>query len=138
VPWSELPLHPEERTLRQFAVLWVFFFLGLATWQARQHDRWTLAAILTALALTGGTVGLVRPQTLRPIFVGWLVAVSPLGWVVSHLLLALLFYVVFTPVGLCLRLTGRDPLGLRFRPGRTTYWEPRPPVQEVSAYFRQS
>ena len=45
-------------------------------------------------------------------FLGWMYAAFPIGWTISHLLLLAVYYFVLTPVGLALRLTGRDPVDL--------------------------
>ena len=41
--WSDIPFHPDRKTLRQFAGLWLVFFGGMALWQALvrgRHDAW--------------------------------------------------------------------------------------------------
>jgi hypothetical protein len=62
----------------------------------------------------------------------------PIGLVVSWLLLALLFYGMFTPVGLFFRLIGRDALCRRYRPDLDTYWAPKAGARDVRSYLRQS
>jgi hypothetical protein len=135
--WSEITWAPAARTLRQFAGLWLGFFLALAAWQGWRHDRWGWAAVLAALALTVGPLGLLRPRLVRPVYVTWLVLAFPVGWLVTHLGLAFLFYAVFTPVGWVFRLAGRDALALRRPAGRESYWEVQPPVTDARRYFRQ-
>jgi hypothetical protein len=133
--WSDIPWSPPARTLRQFAGLWIGCFGGLAGWHALQgHPTW--APSLAALAVTVGPLGLMRPRLVRPIFVAWMVVTFPIGWAVSRLALAFLFYGVFTPLGLWFRLSGRDLLGLRHRPERTTYWTLKPAVHDVHRYYR--
>jgi hypothetical protein len=66
-----------------------------------------------------------------------MVLAFPIGWAVSLLTLGLVYYGLFTPLGLAFRLVGRDALGLRPRPGATTHWAPRPAVADVRRYFRQ-
>jgi len=91
---------------------------------------------LLALALVIGPLGLIRPRTIRPIYVGWMVLAFPIGWLVSCILLAIVYYGVFTPIALALGLLGRD--ALRRRPRKTgTYWQPKRPVTDVRRYFRQ-
>ena len=133
--WSEIPWSPSSRTLRQFAGLWIGCFGSLACWHAFRDDTaWAVG--FTALALTVGPIGLIRPRAVRPIFVGWMILTFPIGWTVSRLALAFLYFGVFTPLALWFRLTGRDLLGLRHRRGRTTYWIPKPAVHDVRRYYR--
>lgn len=135
--WSDINRKPTDRTLRRFAVLWLVFFGGLAGWQAGVRERAVLGVALAALAVVVGGIGLVKPQALRWLFVSWTVAAFPMGWIMSHVLLASLFYGVFTPLGLVFRLIGRDALHRRWREDQTTYWMPKPTAGDVRGYFRQ-
>jgi hypothetical protein len=125
-------------TLRQFAGLWVLFFGWLACWQSvwRGHVAW--AIVFAALALAVGLRGLIWPQTIRPVFALLTAVTLPIGWVMSRVILAVLFYGVFTPVAIFFRLIGRDILGRRPAPNCTTYWTPKPAPSDVQSYFRQS
>jgi hypothetical protein len=134
--WSDLPLSPTERLLRQFAGLWIAFFGGLAAWHWRLGHTGR-ATVFGTLAATVGPLGLLFPRAIKPVFVGWLVAAYPIGWLVTRVALLVLFYGVITPVGLIFRLTGRDSLGLRRRPERETYWTPKTMETDFSRYFRQ-
>lgn len=135
--WADLPFHPSDRTLRQFAGLWIVFFAGLGLWQLLGRQRLAAGLALEILAFAVGPVGLVRPRWLRPVFVGWMVLAFPIGWLVSHLMLAVLYYGIFTPLGLAFRLAGRDALALRPRPDQESYWSPKPAPEDVRRYFRQ-
>jgi hypothetical protein len=87
-------------------------------------------------AATGGLLGTLRPQWLRPVFVGWMILAFPVGWLVSHLLLGALYFAVFTPLGLLLRLLGKDALGLR-RSTAASYWQKKPQQTDLRRYLRQ-
>jgi Saxitoxin biosynthesis operon protein SxtJ len=135
--WSDLPLNPPPRTLRQFAGLWIVFFSGVAAYQyfARQHE--TVAAIAALAAVTIGPLGVVAPAAIRPIFVAWLVLTFPIGWMISRLTLLVMFFGLITPIALFFRLRGRDALNLRPKPAADTYWVPKPGPTDASSYFRQ-
>ena len=135
--WSDIPFRPATRTLRQFAGLWILFFGFGAVWQALVKGNTTAAVVLGLLAVTVGPVGLVWPRVVRPIFVGWMVVVFPIGWVVSKVILAVLFYGLFTPIGLLFRLLGRDPLARRRRRDLSTYWTPKALPDDPKRYLRQ-
>jgi hypothetical protein len=135
--WSDISFAPPARTLRQFAGLWLLFFAGLAAARGLRDGLTPAALGLAALALTVGPLGLWRPALARPAYVAAMVLTFPLGWVTSRLLLAALYYGVFTPLGLALRLLGRDALRLRPCPRQASYWAPKPAPRDVGRYFRQ-
>ena len=135
--WSDIPFHPSRATLRQFAGLWLVFFGGLALWQGLVRGQTGLATLCAVLALTIGPLGLIRPGWIRPIYVGWMILAFPIGWTVSQVMLALMFYGLFTPIGLLFRLLGRDPLHRARRPGVESYWTPKPAPAGPKSYFRQ-
>jgi hypothetical protein len=134
--WADIPTDPSFRTLRQFAGLLVVAGVGLAAWQWWRHENALLAAVFAAAALVG-VWGCFRPGDLRPIFVGWMVLAFPIGWVVSLVALAVLFYGVFTPIGLAFRLAGRDFLKLRRDANAETYWEPMVLSSDPKSYLNQ-
>ena len=135
--WSDIQFNPPRATLRQFAGLWLAFFGGLAGWQAMARGNLALAAVCAILALTIGPLGLVRPLLVRPIFVAWMVLAFPIGWTVSQIILAVMFYGLFTPIALVFRLIGRDPLHRAHRPELETYWLSKPAPADLRRYFKQ-
>ena len=117
----QLKTDPTTRELRQFAGLWLPAIGLIAAWLLwRATGNTLLAGAIAAALITLGVVGLARPAIMRPLFVGWMAAAYPIGWVVGHVLLAILYFAVLTPIGLALRLAGRDP-----RP-RSHPWHQRP------------
>ena len=135
--WSDIPFDPSRATLRQFAGLWLVFFGGLALWQGLVRGQTGLATLCAVLALTIGPLGLIRPGWIRPIYVGWMILAFPIGWTVSQVMLALMFYGLFMPIGLLFRLLGRDALHRTRRPEVESYWTPKPAPAGPKSYFRQ-
>ncbi len=137
------PLLPDQpppltdRLLRQFALLWLAFGGAFAA-TAYARQRWPAAAVLAGLAIALGPVGLVKPRTIRPLYTALTAVTRPVGHVVSSVLLTAVYFGMFTPLALLFRLLGHDPLGRRQRPGRPSYWTPKPNPADVSSYFRQS
>lgn len=64
-------------------------------------------------------------------------AAFPIGWVVSHVLMAVVFFGLFTLIGFLFRLVGRDPLMLRRPVNQASYWLPKARVEDKRRYFRQ-
>ena len=45
-----------------------------------------------------------------------------LGFIMSHIILALVYYLVLTPIGFFMRILGKDPLTLKSDPNADSYW----------------
>lgn len=127
-------LNPTARTLRQFAGAWFVIFAAAALRQFFHGHK----AIGTALVVIGllGLAGLVKPLLVKHLFIGATIAAFPLGWVLTQLMLAIMFYGVLTPVALVYRLRKRDPLQLR-RSEKSSFWRPRgePPPESYLKQF---
>jgi hypothetical protein len=74
---------------------------------------------------------------MRPIYVAWMVLAFPIGWTISQIILALMFYGLFTPIGLIFRIIGRDPLHRARQPGLESYWSPKTTPADPRRYFKQ-
>jgi Saxitoxin biosynthesis operon protein SxtJ len=135
--WSDIQFRPSDKTLRQFAGVWIVFFGGIAAYQGYFRERMAVALALGSLAAVVGLLGLAAPRAIRPIYVGWMVAAFPIGWVVSHLILALIFYGLFTPLAALFRLMGRDALHRKPRPGVDSYFVPKTTPVDHASYLRQ-
>jgi hypothetical protein len=135
--WSDIPRDPPSATLRQFAGIWLAFFGGLALWQGLIRGNTRFAVVCAAMALTVGPLGLARPRWIRRVFVGWMMLAFPIGWAMTQVMLAVMFFGLFTPLGLVFRLIGRDPLHRARRPGVGSYWTPKPAPADLRRYFRQ-
>src|SRR5262245_59316011 len=98
--WADIPFDASHRTLRQFAALCIVFFGALACYWGLWRHSPTAGLVLGVLAVAVGGLGLVKPEAVRPVFAAWLVVAFPIGWTVSHLLLAVLYYGLFTPLAL--------------------------------------
>jgi hypothetical protein len=135
--WVDIDLHPRDRVLRQFAVAWLVIVgsLGVNHWLSRGNVR--VGVVLLAVAMVVGTAGVLRPQAIRWIFVVASIAAFPVGWVVSQLMLLMIFAVVITPVALLFKIIGRDRLWRKRTPERKTYWKPKTPTHDVRRYLRQ-
>jgi hypothetical protein len=70
-------------------------------------------------------LGLALPTVLRPVQRAWMAFAIVLGWVMTRVILVILFFVGVTPVALIARVVGKRFLALGFEPDRASYWEPR-------------
>jgi len=136
VNWSDAIAAPKSKVLRQFSGLWLVFFGGLAAARMWRGHADGAAAALATLAIVIGVLGLIRPQAVRFLYTGWMIAAFPIGWTVSQVMLVILYFVVFTPVAFVFRMIGRDALQLRRRQV-ASYWTTKPRAAKAEDYFRQ-
>jgi len=130
--------HPTNRELRQFAGIWFpAFWVIVGLLVAPRTGWWHIVLPVWVAVAALSIAGLIWPRLMRPIFVAWIVGAFPIGWTVSHLLLAAVYYLLITPLGLIMRLIGRDKLQMRLDKDAASYWIQRPPPPPVSRYFRQ-
>jgi len=129
--------NPSPRELRIFGLLLVPFSSVVAYLIHRRTDVVTGPASLVAVAVIVAVVAVAAPRWIRPIYLVWMAACYPIGWLVSHAVLAGVYYGVLTPIALAMKAAGRDPLRRRFDRAATSYWIARGEQPETRRYFRQ-
>jgi hypothetical protein len=137
VAWAASLLFDAASRQRPMLGLLPPVILGGLSLLGRAGLRGVVLATLAPLAAAGGILIWRRPELGRRLYAGWMAAVSPAGWAVASLVLALIYYVVFTPIGLLLRAAGRDPLGRRSKGRAASYWVARSRRNDPASYFRQ-
>lgn len=100
-------------------------------WHGRPaYGAWIGAAALFAV------LAVYLPRALRPLNLLWFRFGLLLHHIISPVVLGLMFYTVFTPIGLWMRMVGKRPLHLRFDPAAETYWMPRDPPGPPAESFK--
>ena len=72
----------------------------------------------------------------RLLYIVLSVAFIPIGFVLSHVLLAIVYYLVLTPIALVFRLIGRDVIGKKLDKNAKTYWVERSGDRPAASYFK--
>ena len=129
--------NPSRRQLATFGACWLLFFGCIGIAMLRRGDSWTTAATVGAIAVVVPVIGWVLPRFMRLVYVGMAYLTFPIGFVVSHLILGVVYYFVVAPTGLLMRLFGHDPLHRRFDANAKSYWVPRETPPDMKRYFRQ-
>ncbi len=135
--WSDVIAVPSRKILREFSGLWLIFFTGLAGWRVWHGNTGRVTVALAVVGVVLGVIGLLQPRVMRPIYTGWMIVAFPIGWVVSRVMIAVMFFGIITPFAYVFRMMGRDALRLR-RPQTTSHWLPKAATSKVEDYFRQS
>ncbi len=126
-----------KKDLRSFAYVvgGVFAVLGaLWTWKNHAHGPYFLAGGLTLAA-----AGLLFPSALKPLQKAWMTLAVLMGFVMTRLLLSVLFFLIVTPIGLIARLCGKKFMEMRFRDETAdSYWNlKKADTKNTADYQRQ-
>jgi hypothetical protein len=97
-------------------------FGGLFFW----HDR-AIAPYLFILAAAFLLLAALAPRVLKPVQNVWMTLAVVLGWVMTRVLLIIVFFIGVTPIAFIARVVRKRFLNLRFEPDRESYWEKREP-----------
>jgi len=111
----------EKVDLRNFGItigIILIIITGFLFWKEKQSFQ-IFFSIGTVLLM----FGLFIPVILKPIYWLWMIFATILGWVMTRVILSVLFYVIITPLGLITRvLFGKQLLELNWRKNDSTYW----------------
>ena len=69
--------------------------------------------------------GKFLPTILKPIYLAWMTFAVILGWIMTRVILAILFYLIVTPIGLIGRIFGAKYLNLSWNDNVKSYWDKR-------------
>jgi hypothetical protein len=113
----------DRATLRKFGLIMAFCFTVVTLVIFFRHKgSWTPTSIM---ALSFLLVGLGRPALLKYFYILWMKLALILSWFNTRLLLCLIFYFLFSPGGLIMRLFRIDFLERNFKNACDSYWKPK-------------
>ncbi len=110
---------------RSFGTVFVVFFalLGVYSWwRAGTLFPWYFGASAVVLLFT-----LAIPKALTPFNRAWMKLAEILNRIVSPIILGAIFFGVFTPIAMAMRVAGRDIMKRKFEAGVQSYWTRRDP-----------
>ena len=91
-----------------FIFPWIFDFTAMPTWP------WIVAGCLWVPAL-------FIPNALRPVYTTWMKIGHVLGWINTRIILGVIFYMLILPMGLVMRLFGKDPMARKVNKSASSY-----------------
>ena len=110
----------EKSDLRNFGFIIGIVLLiisGFLFWKEKESFQ-----IFLAIGITLFLTATALPAVLKPVYWIWMIFAIILGWIMTRVILSLLFYVVFTSIGLTLRFFGKQFLELRLDKSKESYW----------------
>ena len=70
-------------------------------------------------------IGMIFPIILKPIYIAWMIFAVILGWIMTRVILTILFYLIVTPIALIAKIFRKRFLDLSFRTEADSYWNYR-------------
>ena len=110
----------EKSDLRKFGItigIILIIIAGFLFWKEKESFQ-----IFLAIGITLFLTAIAIPFILKPVYWIWMIFAIILGWFMTRVILSLLFYVVFTSIGLTLRFFGKQFLELRWDKSKESYW----------------
>jgi len=142
-PFKEVNWNPDVAERRKFGRSLVIGFpsiavvLLLAGWFKTGAWKIQPALIIGGAGLAIGLVLLALPVIARPFYVIWYGLACAMGLVVGNILLAVVFYILITAVGLAMRMAGKHSISKTVDKSAPTYWNDAKPVTDPQRYYRQ-
>lgn len=123
--WDEIrSIDTSRKALRSFGLLVGGVVLAIAA-VVLWRKGWSPGMAVYVLSGIGGMLvllGATIPLALKPIYTAWMALAVVLGYIMTRVILTLVFYLVVTPIGLIMRAVGRDPLSRKLDPEAPSYW----------------
>lgn len=134
---AKLAFNPSNKTLREFALgLFVVSAFVMFKFMDFNGPDWKVKAVPMTILLLALAGTFFWPILLKWPYVISMFIAMPIGMIVSTIILLILFYFVFTPLGVVFRLLGKDILQLQMR-GQASYWKEKQQPTDLSYYLRQ-
>ena len=105
---------------RSFGILFFIVFLGFGLWPLTKNQ--TINSVLISISIIFLILGVFNSKILSPFNNLWIKFGELLGRIVAPIVMALVYFVILTPVGLLVRIFGKDLLGLKFLKKQNSYW----------------
>lgn len=132
---KDLDLDPDEIKLRSFGRIGCTL---LALWAlAPLRSGAPIHGVALGASLVVGLLSVVGPRVLRPLWVAMMLVGFPIGWTISFVLLAFVYFGMLTPMAIIGRVIGRDPMERGLDRALPTYWKKRVSIDDPARYLRQ-
>lgn len=111
----------KKKDLRTFAQIWSFIFCILAFLPIiRGEGEIRVWAIYVAASFF--VISFAFPKILTYFYIYWLKFGEIMGNIISKIILTVLFFIVFMPIGILFKILGKDLLSKKFDTNKETYW----------------
>ena len=108
---------------RSFGLLFFIVFIVVGLWPLTKGEAVNIYLLLISLFFL--IFGLINSKILSPFNKAWIKFGEILGLIIAPIIMALVYFIILTPISLIVRMFGKDLLGLKFLKKQDTYWTKR-------------
>jgi hypothetical protein len=102
-------------------------------WKKNNYYDYSLS-----LAAAFFITGLILPALLKPVYKAWMALSVVMGFIMTRMIMVIIFYLIVTPLGLIASLTGKEFLDMKIDKSVKSYWIVREKtLKEKSDYEKQ-
>tara|TARA_A100001037_G_scaffold85581_1_gene77708 strand:+ start:191 stop:571 length:381 start_codon:yes stop_codon:yes gene_type:complete len=105
---------------RSFGILLFLVFLGFGLWPLTKELSPNIYLIIISVVFL--VLGLLNSKLLSPLNGIWIKFGEILGRIIAPLIMALVYFLILTPISLLVRAFGKDLLGLKYLKQQNSYW----------------
>ena len=105
---------------KSFGLLFFVVFLILGLWPLKNGENLNFYFITASIIFL--ILGLINSKLLSPLNKSWIKLGEILGIIIAPIVMALVYFVILTPVSLIVRIFGKDLLSLKLFKEKETYW----------------
>ena len=105
---------------RSFGLVFFVVFLIIGLWPLLHEDQFKIWSLFFSLFFL--VLGLMNSKLLTPLNLLWTKFGILLGNVFAPIVMSFIFFLVVTPIGLLMRIMGRDLLRTKYNKSGKTYW----------------
>ena len=105
---------------RSFGLLFFIVFLIIGFWPLL--DNKDINYVFVSISVLFLILGLINAKILNPLNKFWIKLGDILGNIIAPIIMALVYFIILTPISLTVRLFGKDLLGLKFLQNKKSYW----------------
>jgi len=108
------------KSIRKFGFILAVLLLGLSSFFLVKESPWWMEVGISGIVIS--LLVYVYPQAIKPLYLLLTVFSIVVGYFMSKIVLSLMFFLFFAPVGVFTRLIRKDLLNRRFQKEGPTYW----------------
>ncbi len=105
---------------KSFGIVFFVFFLILSLYPLLNKEKLNLLFLI--FSITFLILGLLNSKILTPLNKVWFKFGIILGKIISPIIMGIIFFLVVTPIGLIMKILGKDLLKLKYNKKDNTYW----------------